>query len=82
MVSQRLAKPSYPLDSLSSTLSVGAKYIHASGVTVAYAAPTRLVRVRIFGGVPYIISGGAEVGESGRAVNPLPLAEWVRIPPP
>ena len=26
MVSQRLAKPSYPLDSLSSTLSVGAIY--------------------------------------------------------
>ena len=80
MVSQRLAKPSYPLDSLSSTLSVGATY--TLGVMVAYAAPTRLVRVRIFGGVPYIISGGAEVGESGRAVNPLPMAEWVRIPPP
>ena len=26
--------------------------------------------------------GSAEVGESGRAVNPLPQAEWVRIPPP
>ena len=25
---------------------------YASGVTVAYAAPTRLVRVRIFGGMP------------------------------
>ena len=56
--------------------------IYTLGVTVAYAAPTRLVRVRIFEGMPYIISGGAEVGESGRAVNPLPLAEWVRIPPP
>ena len=26
--------------------------------------------------------GSAEVGESGRTVNPLPRAEWVRIPPP
>ena len=58
------------------------RQIYTLGVTVAYAAPTRLVRVRIFEGMPYIISGGAEVGESGRAVNPLPLAEWVRIPPP
>ena len=80
MVSQRLAKPSYLLDSLSSILSVGA--IYTSSVTVARLAPTQLVRVQILGGMPYIISGGAEVGESGRAVNPLPLAEWVRIPPP
>ena len=29
-----------------------------------------------------IIMGSAEVGESGRTVNPLPRAEWVRIPPP
>ena len=51
MVSQRLAKPSYLLDSLSSTLSVGA--IYTSSVTVARLAPTQLVRVQILGGVPY-----------------------------
>jgi bifunctional DNA-binding transcriptional regulator/antitoxin component of YhaV-PrlF toxin-antitoxin module len=26
--------------------------------------------------------GSADVGESGWTVNPVPLAEWVRIPPP
>ena len=26
--------------------------------------------------------GSAEVGESGRTVNPFSLSEWVRIPPP
>ena len=50
MVSQRLAKPSYLLDSLSSILSVGA--IYTSSVTVARLAPTQLVRVQILGGVP------------------------------
>ena len=63
MVSQRLAKPSYPLDSLSSTLSVGATY--TLGVMVAYAAPTRLVRVRIFEGMPIYNIGERQRGRVG-----------------
>ena len=60
MVSQRLAKPSYLLDSLSSILSVGA--IYTSSVTVARLAPTQLVRVQILGGMPttYAVCPGGE----------------------
>ena len=36
------------------------------------SAPSRIAAVR----------GSAGVGEPGRTVNPVPRAEWVRIPPP
>lgn len=39
------------------------------------------VRVRFPHGVQKI-RGSAEVGESGRTVNPLVYPEWVRFPPP
>ena len=55
MVSQRLAKPSYFLDSLSSSLSAGATY--TPGVTVALRSPKPQVKVRILGGMPYISAG-------------------------
>lgn len=48
----RFAKPLDSSECEGSNPSLHAIYIYASGVMVAYAAPTRLVRVRIFGGVP------------------------------
>ena len=48
----RFAKPLVPSGSEGSNPSLHA--ICTSGVTVAYAAPTRLVRVQILGGMPLI----------------------------
>lgn len=50
----RFAKPLDSSECEGSNPSLHAIYLYTLGVMVAYAAPTRLVRVQIFEGMPYI----------------------------